>query len=77
LGAPPSRKARRLRAFPQPVMEACFNVALELYREISAENPLLKKIWESTHTFRNDEYLWWQIAEYGLDTFSIRTRAKS
>jgi TRAP-type mannitol/chloroaromatic compound transport system substrate-binding protein len=67
----------QLRAFPPAVMEASFNAALELYREISAENPLFKKEWESTYTFRNDECLWWQIAEYGFDIFSIRTRAKS
>src|SRR5690349_16619639 len=65
----------QLRAFPPAVMDASFNAALELYREISAENPLFKKIWESTQAFRNDQYLWWQIAEYSFDTFSIRTRA--
>jgi len=27
--------------------------------------------------FRNDEYLWWQVAEYTYDTFMIRTRPRS
>jgi TRAP-type mannitol/chloroaromatic compound transport system substrate-binding protein len=67
----------QLRPFPPTVMEAAFNAAMELYREISADNPLFKKVWESTQAFRNDEYLWWQIAEYSFDTFSIRTRAKT
>jgi len=49
---------------------------LELYRELSAENPLFKKVWESTLAFRNDQYLWWQIAEYGYDTYLIRTRTR-
>jgi hypothetical protein len=26
--------------------------------------------------FRNDENLWWQVAEYSYETFMIRTRAK-
>ena len=26
--------------------------------------------------FRDDEYLWWQVAEYTYDTFMIRTRAQ-
>ncbi len=26
--------------------------------------------------FRNEEYLWWQVAEYSYNTFMIRTRAK-
>jgi len=38
---------------------------------------LFKKVWESTMAFRNEQYLWWQIAEYSFDTFSIRTRAKT
>ena len=24
--------------------------------------------------FRNDQYLWWQVAEYTFDTFMIRAR---
>jgi hypothetical protein len=24
--------------------------------------------------FRNESYLWWQVAEYGFDTFMIRSR---
>ena len=27
--------------------------------------------------FRNDEYLWWQVAEYAYDTFMIRIAAKA
>ena len=26
--------------------------------------------------FRNDEYLWWQVAEYGFDSFQIRSRSR-
>jgi TRAP-type mannitol/chloroaromatic compound transport system substrate-binding protein len=59
------------------VMEASLNGALELYREISADNPSFKKLWESTLAFRNDEYLWWQIAEYSYDTYLIRARTKA
>ena len=28
------------------------------------------------NAFRADAYLWWQVAEYGYDTFMIRNRAK-
>jgi hypothetical protein len=27
-------------------------------------------------TFRNEEYLWWQVAEYSHDTFMIRSRTR-
>jgi hypothetical protein len=26
--------------------------------------------------FRNDEYLWWQVAEFNYDNFIIRQRSK-
>jgi TRAP-type mannitol/chloroaromatic compound transport system substrate-binding protein len=66
-----------LRPFPQPVMEACFKAANELYAETSAANADFKKVYESTVAFRGDQYLWWQVAEYGFDTFMIRARARA
>ena len=67
----------QLRPFPPAVMEASLSAALELYREISADNALFKKVWESTLAFRNDQYLWWQIAEYAYDTYLIRSRSRA
>ena len=67
----------QLRPFPQPVMEACFKAANELYAETSAANADFKKVYESTVAFRNDQYLWWQVAEYGFDTFMIRARTRA
>jgi hypothetical protein len=26
--------------------------------------------------FRNDEYLWWQVAELGFDAFMVRMRSR-
>ena len=48
----------------------------EVNAETSATNPDYKKVWDSIVAFRNDEYLWWQVAEYGYDTFMIRSRAR-
>jgi TRAP-type mannitol/chloroaromatic compound transport system substrate-binding protein len=67
----------QLRAFPQPVLEACLKAANEVYAEISATNPEFKKIWDNMVAFRNDGYLWWQVAEYSYDTFMIRTRPRA
>ena len=66
----------QLRPFPQPVMEACLKAANEVYAELSASNAEFKKIWDNMLAFRNDEYLWWQVAEYTYDTFMIRTRPR-
>jgi TRAP-type mannitol/chloroaromatic compound transport system substrate-binding protein len=67
----------QLRPFTQPVMEACFKAAGELYAETAAANPDFKKVYEQVQAFRSDEYLWWQVAEYTFDTFMIRSRARS
>jgi TRAP-type mannitol/chloroaromatic compound transport system substrate-binding protein len=67
----------QLRPFPQPVMEACLTASNEVNAETSAANADYKKVWESLNAFRNDEYLWWQVAEYSYDTFMIRTRTRS
>ena len=62
----------QLRPFSQPVMDACFKAANEVYDEVSATNPMFKKIWESIRDFRNEEYLWWSVAEYNNDNYMIR-----
>jgi len=67
----------QLRPFTQTVMEACLKASNEVNAETSAVNADYKKVWDSIVTFRNDEYLWWQVAEYTYDTFMIRTRARS
>jgi TRAP-type mannitol/chloroaromatic compound transport system substrate-binding protein len=65
-----------LKPFSQPIMEACLKAANEVYAETSAANADFKKIWESILAFRNDQYLWWQVAEYSYDSFMIRTRPR-
>ena len=66
----------QLRPFPQEVMEVCYNAATELYNEISAKNPDFKKIYDAMVASRNDQYLWWQVAEFTYDAFMIRQRAR-
>jgi TRAP-type mannitol/chloroaromatic compound transport system substrate-binding protein len=66
----------QLRPFSQPVMEACLKASNEVNAETSAANPSYKKVWDSITAFRGDEYLWWQVAEYGYDSFMIRSRSK-
>ncbi|QCK85512.1 ABC transporter substrate-binding protein [Phreatobacter aquaticus] len=66
----------QLRPFPPEVMDACFNAANELWAEISAKNPDFKKAIEAMIASRNDQYLWWQVAEFTYDNFMIRARAR-
>jgi TRAP-type mannitol/chloroaromatic compound transport system substrate-binding protein len=66
----------QLRPFSQAIMEGCLKASNEVNAETSAANPDYKKVLDSIQAFRNEEYLWWQVAEYSYDTFMIRTRAK-
>jgi TRAP-type mannitol/chloroaromatic compound transport system substrate-binding protein len=67
----------QLRPFTQPVMEACLKAANEVFVETSAANADFKKVFDNMIAFRNEEYLWWQVAEYSYDSFMIRTRTRT
>jgi TRAP-type mannitol/chloroaromatic compound transport system substrate-binding protein len=55
-------------------MEACLKASNEVNAETAAGNADFKKVLENMLAFRNDEYLWWQVAEYSYDNFMIRSR---
>ena len=42
----------------------------------AAQNADFKTIFDSVKAFRNEGYLWNQVAEYTYDTFMIRNRTK-
>jgi TRAP-type mannitol/chloroaromatic compound transport system substrate-binding protein len=66
-----------LRAFSQPIMEASLKASNEVNAETSAVNADFKKVLASMQAFRNEEYFWWQVAEYSYDTFMIRSRTRA
>jgi TRAP-type mannitol/chloroaromatic compound transport system substrate-binding protein len=61
----------QLRPFSQEILSASFDAANETYAEMSATNPMFKKIWDSITAFRKEYYLNMQIAEYNYDTFMM------
>ncbi|MGZ8228841.1 MAG: TRAP transporter substrate-binding protein [Burkholderiales bacterium] len=64
----------QLRAFPRPVMEACYKAAHELYDELSAKNAEFKKIYQPWTQFREDQYLWFRVAENTFENFVYSVR---
>ena len=66
----------QLRPFSEEIMDACFKLLNELYDDISSKNPDFKKIWDSLRAFRNESYLWLQVAEFNYDSFLIRSRGR-
>ncbi len=66
----------KLTAFPADVMDALWQATVDEYREGAAGNAKFKRLHDAYMEFRNDQYLWWQVAEYPYDNFVIRQRAK-
>jgi len=61
----------QLRPFSQPILEACFDAANEVYAEETAKNPAFKKVFDSYMAYRKEDYLWFQLSEYNFDTFMM------
>ena len=66
----------QLRPFSEAIMEACLKASNEVNAEESAKNPNYKNVLASIASFRNDENLWWQVAEFTFESFMIRSRTK-
>jgi TRAP-type mannitol/chloroaromatic compound transport system substrate-binding protein len=66
----------KLQPFSTAVLDAASKAANEIYAETSASNPSFKKIYDHMVAFRNDQYLWWQVAEYAFDSYQIRNRTR-
>ena len=52
-----------------------YKAAKEVYAETAAKNADFKKIYDAMTAFRDEQYLWWQVAEYSFDSFMIRSSA--
>jgi TRAP-type mannitol/chloroaromatic compound transport system substrate-binding protein len=66
----------KLQPFSAAILDASYKAANEVFAETSAANADFKKVHDSYMAFRNDQYLWWQVAEYSFDSYMIRARAK-
>lgn len=58
-----------LRPFPRSVMEACYKAANELYDELTAKSTEFAKVYASWKKFRDDQSLWFRVAENTYDNF--------
>ncbi|CAM5423159.1 TRAP-type mannitol/chloroaromatic compound transport system, periplasmic component OS=Afipia felis OX=1035 GN=NCTC12722_02614 PE=4 SV=1 [Afipia felis] len=66
----------QLRPFSNEILEASLKATNTLWAEISEKNADFKKSIDAMQAFRNDSYLWWQVAEYTFDSFQIRSRTR-
>jgi TRAP-type mannitol/chloroaromatic compound transport system substrate-binding protein len=61
-------------AFPQPVMDASFKAAMEVYEGLNNSNPDWKKIYADYRGFQRDQILWFRFAEASFDNFMQRQK---
>ena len=59
----------QLRPFTKPVLDACYKAAVEVYEETGAKNAAFKKVYEDMVKFRDEQTLWFSVAERGFDDF--------
>ena len=67
----------QLRQFPKPVLDACYKATQEFFNEQSAKSAEFKKIYEAWSKFRDEENLWFRVAEHSLDSYRYGIRAPS
>ena len=59
----------QLRPFPREIMQASYKAATEVFDETSAKNAAFKKVFEPWRRFRDEEILWFRVAEQNFDQF--------
>ena len=67
----------QLRPFTKDIMNACFKAANEVYEEESAKNPKFKKVYDAWKAFRDDQILWFRVAEQNFDSFMASSTSAS
>ena len=66
----------QLRPFSPEIMEAAYKATFQLYDEISAQNAKFKKVYDGWRKFRDEEYLWFRVAENPFENFVYRMTAQ-
>jgi TRAP-type mannitol/chloroaromatic compound transport system substrate-binding protein len=59
----------QLRAFSREILVAAYKASLEVYKEAGEKSPAFAKIYQSMVKFRDEQLLWFRVAEKGFDDF--------
>ena len=65
----------QLRAFPKPVLDAAYKATQEVMDDLAAKSPEFKTIYEHWQKFRDEQNLWFRVAEYSLDSYRYSVSA--
>lgn len=64
----------KLRPFPKSVMEACEKAAFELYDELGAKSAHWQRIYPEWKKFRDEQFLWFRVAEATYDNYAFYSK---
>ncbi len=59
----------QLRPFSREILNACYAAANAVYAEEAEKNAKFKKIYEPWKKFRDEQILWFRVAEQNFDSF--------
>ncbi|KHJ55066.1 ABC transporter substrate-binding protein [Aureimonas altamirensis] len=68
-------KGVQLRALPRDVLDAAYDSAQTLYRQLDETNPKWKALYDPWNQFRSQSYEWFRVAEYTNDTYNYSRQA--
>ena len=51
------------------MLDACYQEALKVYADMSAKDPMFKKVYENMRDFRDNELPWFRVAEGSFDSY--------
>jgi TRAP-type mannitol/chloroaromatic compound transport system substrate-binding protein len=60
-----------LKPYPREVLAAAWKATHELYDEFSSKNAKFKKIYDNWKAFRDEQYLWFRVAELTYENFAF------
>ncbi|RXF74985.1 TRAP transporter substrate-binding protein [Hansschlegelia zhihuaiae] len=66
----------KLKPYPRDIMEGAYKASQDIYAELYAKNEWFKKIHESQTAFRNEEVLWFRVAELPFDSFMAQMQSR-
>jgi TRAP-type mannitol/chloroaromatic compound transport system substrate-binding protein len=64
----------QLRPFPRSVLEAAEKASYEVYAEMSAKSAHFKRIYGDWKKFRDEQFLWFRVAEQAYDNYTFNSR---
>ena len=59
----------QLRSFSQPIMQAAYKAAQDIYSDESNKLPEFKKVFDSYSRFQRDSVRWFRVCEAAMDNF--------